>query len=256
MELGVVGKLESTTDGWEAVGSDIGQLSVAVECKWLANLLQLREGNRRKAVLDKGNRVIDRGELGEKNVTSLTDSNVGSPDELREGAVEWFPVELNRKSLANISQRRINNVQVTVVVNVKGLYGHQANTTKAGKDGIGNEDAGRLGDSFGEGQLAKSGKGSPRDRANFGQLRHRQARQDSQALHDEITLNLSEHRAINRGQSDGPLDGKISLNCLDARQRNSRNTDVDGNIPLDSAAITQGTSITIALDLDTFVTLS
>jgi hypothetical protein len=270
VKLGKFHLLEATSEG-NTTGDllELGEiinslkLGVVLDGETAANLLEGGEGNVGELVhVDKGQGLRDRGQVGggerlelgvgaqlqalghlleSRDLEGLGARNLdlGSSLELVHGNFHNVVAIVEDQELgSNINKVRVEDVHLSVVVNLEALDTGDAETAKITDEGVGNSNALDLSNAFGtEVQLAESGK---LDEAKLAKALERREVEVVESL-EVVELELSGD-GINRGTGDrdkvtGVLGLEVALDLLGAVDDNgTSNRLVNDDIGVDNIA--------------------
>lgn len=254
-ELGVVGKLEGSSDSLEGIGGDLLELRARDQGERLSNGGELREISSAEGVVDEGSRAVDLLELGEVDVTSITNGDVVGPLEVGEGGVDTLSVGLNKQQVGDLGQGNVDATEVAVVVNVEALGGLQVNSLEGVEEGVGDENAVGLGDLLGESKVLEGRESGPVDVSNGNELGESQVGKNNQSLESEGSSNGAETRSLEGNKVGSSVGNDITSDAgQGSRKGNGGDLLSEGNLSSQLRARSQLGNISIALDSNILVT--
>lgn len=124
-KIGVGNKSNSTSGSSIRLGSNSGQVGG-------------RDALKVVSVESEG--AVDNSQRWDADGRSISESGVGSPDQVREANLERLSVGINLEQLGDVGNLGIEFLQTVVVVDVKSGDGLQVDTIEGAQESVGDED--------------------------------------------------------------------------------------------------------------------
>lgn len=228
---------------------DVGQLSIVIENKRLADGSQVGCGEAGEEVLVETHGSIHGGEGRHLDVAAVAEGHVVSPLQVRESSGQTPAVGLDGESLRNVTQLSVNRREVWVVVDVERVHRRQVDAVQGVELGVGDQHIGSFGHLGSEGKILQLRQRGPFDGVDSNQAREVEGLQSGQARQLEILANRRQAISRQSGQVGGTITRKTAGDLLNAVQLDGvgglrGNNDVAG----EGCAAGQGRSITRVLD--------
>lgn len=143
----VVGNLVGTCDGGEEREGDVGKIGVGNKCNSTSSS-SIRLGSDSgqvgcrdalEVVSVESEGTIDNSQRWDADGRSISESSVGSPDQVREADLERLTVGINLEQLGDVGNLSVEFLQTVVVVDVKSGDGLQVDTIEGAQESVGDE---------------------------------------------------------------------------------------------------------------------
>lgn len=163
---------------------------------------------------------VDGTERRQFDVTAVAESHVVSPLQVGERGRETSAVGLDRQSLADVSQLRLNLSQVGVVVDVERVHGLQVNPRQGSELCVGDQNIGGSRHLGGEGKVLQIRQSIPHDAVHHAEGWELERGKDGHVGQGERFVN--DRQAVRRkgGQLGRAVGDEVPLDSLDAIELN------------------------------------
>lgn len=162
---------------------------------------------------------VDGTERWQFDVTTVAESHVVSPLQVRERSGETSAVGLDRERLADVPQLRLDLSQVRVVVDVERLHRLQVDTLQGSKLRVGDQNVGGS-RNLGEGKVLQVRQSVPHDTVHHAEAWKAEGGKDGHV--GQLEAFIDDGQAIRRkgGQLGRTVGNEIATESLDAIELN------------------------------------
>jgi hypothetical protein len=236
LKLSVVGNLETTANSLKTGERSVGKLTVRNNGKGTTNLTQLGNRDRRDGVVGEGKSRVDGGNVRKRKRRNITQSNVVSPLQVREGNMNIATSRRKLENVGNRSEVKVKSGQKLVVVNVKSINGHERNTFKGLDGSVGNNEGLGLGDASIKLESVQNVKGDERNVANGSELGERDSGERLKNLKRESTSNVGEKGGRNGVEGGDVFNNQVTINGLNTIDAGGGDVALKDNVTLKNRA--------------------
>lgn len=213
--LGVVGDLESTSNGLQKRHGHVCELGVGDEGEGFADRGEVGSAEIRELVAVETQRAVDGDEGGSGEGGDVAQSHVVGPDEVGKGDGHIAAVGLDGQRRGDVAELHGDIVEVRVVGEVDGVDDLEVDSVKRAEEGVLDVELSCCLDTCaGEGKTLKSRKSLPNDGANIREHGEAQGGQNGKTVQVELVRDGGETAGGERGELCDVVSVQASLNLL------------------------------------------
>ncbi len=147
IQSSVVGNLVGTSNSLEERERDVGELAVGNKCQTsdtggeVTNRGQVWRGDAVHVISVKSERSVDSCQRWDLDARNVTESHVGSPDQVGESNSQQVAIGVNVERIGDVGDLGVELSQVVVVINLESANCVQVDTAESAQEGVANGDA-------------------------------------------------------------------------------------------------------------------
>lgn len=242
VKVGIVGNLETATNGLEDRETNVLKLRVGDNSKSALNVLNLGKVNGRKSSVDVRKGRVDGSDIGNVNGLSITEGHVVGSGKIGERNVKAVSGGRNIK-FVNRLEGELDSSEVKVVVNVKKRKGGGDNAGKGGKRGIRNNQRVDFTNTSSKVDAVNLVDGDKVEVLNSSQLRKVGNGQSLENLKSKGIRDVGKNRSGNAAEGGDVGSSERALDRLDTIEGGSGKASGEDDITLKDGAASNGVKI-------------
>lgn len=246
---GVVGNLESTSNGLQERHGHVGEVGVGDKGKRATDVGDVGALDKGELVVVETERTVN-GLEGRRGVSAdIAQSHVVGPHQVGEDDGDVVSVGLNGQSVGDVAELHGDVLEVGVVGDVDSVDNLEVDSVEGGELGVLDVQLGGGLDTSAEGETLESRESLPGNGANIGELGEAQGRQNGQAVEVELVSDGLERASRDLSDLSDIVGNQATLDLLDAVEGNAvGGASGNGNATSEGGARCEGRCITSVLN--------